>query len=235
MKVNCDIGERGIDNVTDIELMKYIDIANIACGGHAGNSQSVAFFSELAQQHKVTVSAHLSYPDKENFGRTSMNIGIHELEDALDHQYALLPDTPIVKLHGALYNDCWHNHLLSEKITDWFVNQKIHTVITPENSALAVSCKEAGIKVITEAFAERRYNLNIESNKMSLVSRKHAMASIVDLEEALAQSKSIKNGEVKVFINGTMETTSHSITAETICIHSDSAIALNLAKRLRDV
>ena len=74
MKVNCDIGERGADHPVDRQLMELIDIANIACGGHAGDETSIHAFCQLAEQHGVTVTAHLSYPDRENFGRRSLDI-----------------------------------------------------------------------------------------------------------------------------------------------------------------
>ena len=63
MLINCDIGERGADHPQDRELMAYIHIANIACGGHAGDETSIEAFRALAEKHEVEVSAHLSYPD----------------------------------------------------------------------------------------------------------------------------------------------------------------------------
>ena len=113
MKINCDIGERG-EHPVDLELMELIDIANIACGGHAGDLKTVNLFRKLAEDHGVSISAHLSYPDKENFGRKSLDISASDLKKSLSEQYSLLDDVKTVKLHGALYNDCWLNEELAE-------------------------------------------------------------------------------------------------------------------------
>ncbi|MDX1294772.1 MAG: LamB/YcsF family protein, partial [Sulfurimonadaceae bacterium] len=104
MLINCDIGERGVAHATDDALMEHIDIANVACGGHAGSHESVAYYLGLAEKFSVDVSAHLSYPDPENFGRKVMQIETPELLRSLDEQYALLSHVKCVKLHGALYN-----------------------------------------------------------------------------------------------------------------------------------
>ena len=69
MLLNCDIGERGTNNRTDLALLDHIAIANIACGGHAGNVESVRFFYAQALEKGVRPTLHLSYPDRENFGR----------------------------------------------------------------------------------------------------------------------------------------------------------------------
>ena len=106
MVVNCDIGERGVNHPTDLKLMTLISTANIACGGHAGDRESVDAFCALADKNNVTVSAHLSYPDKENFGRISMKIDPERLADSLSEQYELMPPAvKRIKFHGALYND----------------------------------------------------------------------------------------------------------------------------------
>ena len=233
--VNCDIGERGSDNETDIELMSYIDIANIACGGHAGEKKSVGKFRKLALENDVKITAHLSYPDKENFGRVSMKISNDALMKSLSNQIEHLPDTKSVKLHGALYNDCWHNEQLSEFITNWFINHKIEEVIAPDNSVLAKYCRQNNIKILSEAFAERRYNINSKIDQLSLVRRSHTKASIDNCSDALRQAKEINSGQVSAFIDETDQTKTVPIHAETICIHSDSTIALQLARELQNV
>ena len=109
MLINCDIGEKGPLHEGDRKLMEYIQIANLACDGHAGDKASVDAFRELAGKCGVGVAAHLSYPDKPNFGRASMALPEAELLAALDAQLALLPGVTLVKFHGALYNDAARN------------------------------------------------------------------------------------------------------------------------------
>ena len=125
MKINCDIGERGIDNKVDQQLMTLIDIANIACEGHAGDQDSVDFFRDLAKKNNVLVTAHLSYPDKENFGRLSMEIAQKDLLEFLDQQYSLMSDVKAVKFHGALYNDLNNNVKLANWVFEWLIQNKI--------------------------------------------------------------------------------------------------------------
>ena len=168
MKINCDIGERGIDNLTDLALMKLIDIANIACGGHAGDQQSVDFFRDLAQRNNVLITAHLSYPDKKNFGRLSMAISKEHLLSSLDAQYSLLRDVKAVKFHGALYNDLNNNAQLANWIFEWLQINKIQLLLCPQNSILASLC-QGQIKVMPELFAERAYIY--ENNQFALMPR----------------------------------------------------------------
>ncbi len=234
IKINCDIGERGPDHPVDIALMEYIQIANIACGGHAGDQKSVNAFYNLAKQNGVEIAAHLSYPDRKNFGRTSMEISSEGLLNSLNEQIRLLPDTNCVKFHGALYNDAAVNTALAEILTTWLKNQKIKKVLAASTSKLADCCLEAGIAVLNEVFAERRYAYCPKEKQLTLVSRSKDYASISDCNEALDHSKNmICRGTVNAYIednSGGISRLDCPIKADTICIHSDSKIALDLAK-----
>ncbi|MDC7220284.1 MAG: LamB/YcsF family protein [Spirochaetales bacterium] len=236
MHVNCDIGERGADHPVDRELMNHIALANIACGGHAGDRESVDAFLALAREKGIAVSAHLSYPDRENFGRTSMDISRKELLTSLDEQYKLMGAVEAVKFHGALYNDCWVDGKLASDLADWLKAKGIQTIITPDQSSLAVESAKRGITVMAEAFAERRYAYNPANQQLSLVSRKLDYASIHDLEEAVAHAQRIvEEGRVDGHIDdgkGHVEIRPLPLKADTICIHSDSPISLELAARL---
>lgn len=239
IRINCDIGEREPDNKTDIELMKHIHIANIACGGHAGDEETVAVFRRLAKEYNVGVAAHLSYPDKENFGRVSMDISEKNLLKALDEQYKMMPDVKMVKFHGGLYNDCAGDKELARLLADWLSENSIEAVITPDKSEMAKAASVAGIRVISEAFAERAYNFDPGTGRLSLVSRAKKYACIHDCEAAVAHSEMIlKNGVVEAYVDtgeGDPKREKAAINAETICIHSDSVIALELASRLADL
>ena len=235
--VNCDIGERGAGHPVDIELMRWIDIANLACGGHAGDERSVRAFRQMARDHRVTVTAHLSYPDREHFGRRSVEIDTPRLLESLARQYALLPDIRVVKFHGALYNDSCARSELAGTLTDWLTRTECDTVITAPDSALARACSASGIGVLREAFAERRYRVDPESGRLSLVGRDRSYACIAEISEAVAQAVAIVDrGEVSAVVesdSGTVAIRTAFLAADTICIHSDSAIALPLARELR--
>jgi len=105
MRINCDIGERGPGHAVDRRLMEVVHIANLACGGHAGDRASVQAFRALAEEHGVELAAHLSYPDRPNFGRRVLAMPLPALLASLDEQLALLPSPKRVKFHGALYNE----------------------------------------------------------------------------------------------------------------------------------
>jgi UPF0271 protein len=238
IKINCDIGERGPDHPVDRELMSHIHIANIACGGHAGDEKSVAAFVEMAERNGVMTSAHLSYPDRKNFGRKSMDIDPEELLASLDNQYSLLPGTQMVKFHGALYNDSCVDAELASVLTSWLSQKSLGMVITPFDSELAEDCRKRGITVLSEAFAERRYRFLPESERLVLVSRAKDYASIHKCDDAVKQAKNIaEERRVLAVVEREKEDLEYHwvpILAETICIHSDSPISLELAKRLSE-
>ncbi|MDC7241506.1 MAG: LamB/YcsF family protein, partial [Spirochaetales bacterium] len=197
------------------------------------DERSVAAFRKLAQEKGVEVSAHLSYPDRENFGRTTIDITPEALLASLDEQYALMNDVKMVKFHGALYNDCAADASLAALLAGWLEKQGINRVMTPFDSELAGICAEKGMEVVPEAFAERRYAWSRESGKLSLVSRTREFASIHDLDEAVAHSKAIYlNQSVLAYEDDALMSEPTPLQAQTICIHSDSEIALELAEAL---
>ncbi|MDD7986772.1 LamB/YcsF family protein [Lentisphaera marina] len=233
MKINCDIGERGINNVIDQELMTLIDIANLACGGHAGDSESVQFFRDLAEKNDVQVSAHLSYPDRVNFGRLSMKLDRDELLDALDQQHSLVKDVKWVKFHGALYNDLNANKSLAKLVYTWLEANEIEVLLCPQKSAIAELCHQhEQIQVLAELFAERAYIYDQEADQFALMPRQQSGAVLKDLEEALAQSEDLLLGRVLTQEEDGRKVL-REIHGESICIHSDAKIALELAKELR--
>ena len=237
--INCDIGERGPDHLPDIDLMDHIHIANIACGGHAGDRESINAFRKRADEKGVTVSAHLSYPDREHFGRIHIDIPYEKLRVSLDSQHELLKDIQLVKFHGALYNESTKDSALAEMLADWLQSREIKKVIAPLPSALSHSCLCRNIEILAEAFAERRYLFDPETDTLSLVLRTRDYASIQNCIEAVEQTRGIvMNKKVKAVIekpDGTVSYTDVPINADTICIHSDSEISLELAKQIADL
>ncbi|MBI4351946.1 MAG: LamB/YcsF family protein [Elusimicrobia bacterium] len=233
MQINCDIGEKGPLHEEDRKLMEFIHIANLACDGHAGDRESVAAFRALAAQRGVGVAAHLSYPDKPNFGRASMALPEADLLAALDAQLALLPGVKLVKFHGALYNDAWRDARLADLLAGWLMRAGIGGVLAPADSELAAAARRLGITVLREAFADRRYAWDEEGGRLRLASRADADAAITGVKEALAQAEEIA-GRGRVNVGGDPARPDwREIKADTVCIHSDSPIALELAAALR--
>src|SRR5882757_7638098 len=107
--LNCDMAE-GVGN--EQELMPFISSANIACGYHAGNEELMKETIDLCLKHAVAIGAHPSFPDRENFGRTNMNLPLNEVSEMVTDQLQVIKKIATslgarlhhVKPHGALYN-----------------------------------------------------------------------------------------------------------------------------------
>lgn len=225
MILNCDIGERGADHPVDRALMSSIGLANIACGGHAGDLTSIRAFRALADDLGVRVAAHLSYPDRENFGRISLGLCGEELLQALDVQAERFGVFDRVKFHGALYNDTVRNQDLAQICAEWLVDRRVGEVVCPAGSELAEAAAKAGLQILKEAFADRRYQRS-ETGRLELVPRSHPQAVYATVREVLEQVENlITRGKVT-----TLEGETASIKADTICIHSDSPTALESAQ-----
>jgi UPF0271 protein len=234
MLINCDIGERGPGNAVDRRLMGLVHIANLACGGHAGDRDSVRAFSALAGEQGVELAAHLSYPDRPGFGRRRLSLPLPALLASLDGQLALLPSVPRVKFHGALYNESCRDRGLAAALGEWLARTGIRELLAPDDAAIASEARRQGITVLREAFVERRYEYDASERRLRLVDRSRPHASITDLEGALAQAEEIvSRGRVNVRHEAGGRPRWREIAADTVCIHSDSPIALELALALR--
>lgn len=237
--LNIDIGERGPHHAGDHALIPYADIVNIACGGHAGSARSVDSFRTMAEENNIVVTAHLSYPDKPNFGRKTVKMSFPQLRDSLDTQLAMLPGIKMVKCHGALYNDCCSDAKLARNVAEWLASTEVSCVITLKGSELDKECQHVGIRVLSEAFAERRYTYSQSTRQLTLVNRKEQNACIADLGEALEHVRMmVHHKQVNAFIADSAQQSTVrkvSLDLDTICIHSDSAIALELAEGVAEL
>ena len=153
-----------------------------------------------------------------------MDIPWNQLVDSLDEQMKRI-ETDAVKFHGALYNDAAADPQLAENLIGWLQRRNVQTLIAPGDSALATLANAAGIEVMAEAFAERGYCR--KNGRLALRPRSEPGAVLHALNVALEQSRSLTDGKV-VLPDGS---TAH-IQADTICIHSDSPIALPLTTAL---
>ena len=197
--LNCDMGE-GTGN--DIEIMPFISSANIACGYHAGDEDTMNRTIELAVQNGVSIGAHPSFPDMENFGRKELHLDEHILYDIIILQLQVL-DTIAesagvsihhVKPHGALYNmsarDSAMSAIIARAVKDIDPNLVFYGL---SGSHLISEAKNMGLKTASEAFADRTYQ-----DDGSLTPRSQAGALIENEEHALQQVlQMIKTGTVK--------------------------------------
>lgn len=217
----------------DANIMPLIDQCSIACGGHAGDFQSMHRTVNLAKKYEVEIGAHPSYPDRENFGRKSMNLTDYDLLNSLKSQVKTLrmicssegTTLSYIKPHGALYNDAVSNREIAEiiiKLIQDFPNCKL---MAPWNSELDMLAKEEGIPVMYEGFADRRYHENL-----ALVPRAHHDSVIHQPTKALSQVLSIANDH---HIE-TVEKVKVPFRAHTFCVHGDNPAVLDILKLLKN-
>jgi UPF0271 protein len=227
--INCDIGE-GIGN--DELLMPYITSANIACGYHAGNEETMLQTILLAKKYKVNIGAHPSFLDKENFGRTEMKLSPDEIYELVFTQIKVLQKIAEdnnakmhhVKPHGALYNMAAKNKDLAKAIATAVKNCDEKLILFGlSNSFLISEAKAIGLKTANEVFADRTYQ-----EDGSLTPRSHPNALILNVDEMLPHVlMMMKQQKVK-----TVSGKEISIVAETICIHGDGEHAVDFAKAI---
>ena len=210
--LSADLGE---GSPGEAEIWPLITSANVACGGHIGDEDSMREAARLAQIHGVRLGAHPSYPDRENFGRKSLVMAADALRDSLIAQLSALnalARVEHVKPHGALYNDAHRNRDLARIIVE--AMQSVApglAMVAPDDSQMATAARAAGIKVIREAFADRRY----ESDG-SLTPRSIA-GSTLTVEEAVAQASLLATQSAVIARDGTRI----GIRFDTLCIHAD--------------
>ena len=219
----------------DANIMPFISSANIACGYHAGDEETMNRTIELAMQYGVSIGAHPSFPDMENFGRKEMNLDEHILYDIIVLQIQVL-DTIAesagitihhVKPHGALYNmgakDPAIAAIIARSVKDIDPSLVFYGL---SGSHLINEAKNLGLKTASEVFADRTYQ-----DDGSLTPRSQAGALIEVENQALQQVlQMIKTGTVQTISGKTIP-----IIAETICIHGDGKHAAVFAKKINEV
>ena len=230
--LNADLGEYQTEDqyLTESQLLGYLSSCNIACGGHAGNEETMQKMILACKQKGVTVGAHPSYPDREGFGRRRIVIDDSALKESLVSQLrsflfvsdALSVPMSHVKAHGRLYNDAARDknlaHLLVNAIKE--IDARV-SIVGPPNSILAEAARNSDLNFIAEAFLDRRYK-----DDGFLVDRDSPGAILGSIAERCEQARSI-------VCNQRVETESNNfiqIEAKTLCLHGDSPDALETAR-----
>jgi 5-oxoprolinase (ATP-hydrolysing) subunit A len=237
--LNCDMGElpEAIADGTQEALMPSFTSINVACGGHAGDTQTMQTTIEQARRWNIAIGAHPGYPDRANFGRLELDLSPEAISESVYTQVQALDAIAArsgvtlthVKPHGALYNQAVHNHDLAEAIAKGIARWKHDVVLVGLAGSLMLDVfRKAGFPIAAEAFADRRYEPD-----GTLRSRKHPDALIRDPAEAGRQALRIVQSGAVVAYDGSRV----SVSAQTICIHGDSPgareIAAEVAKTLR--
>lgn len=231
--LNCDLGE-GEPEATTGALLDCVDLANIACGGHAGDGGTMRSVVRQALARGVQTGAHPGLPDREGFGRVAaevspaglvgmMAVQIGELRGAIRAEGGRLNH---VKLHGALYHLCDQRDELAEACVDWMQAELEGVALIVGAGGLLHAVAEArGVPLLREIFAERGY-----AGEARVVPRGHA-GDVIDDPSAVAQR--IKFWRATGFLpldNGSQ----WLVEAETVCVHSDSPGSVALARAVRE-
>jgi len=232
--INCDMGESygRYTLIDDATLMPHIDACNIACGYHAGDPVVIDRTIRQAKEAGLEIGAHPSYPDRQGFGRRTMDISGSELMPLIKYQICALMgmakthgvDITHVKVHGALYNRA-AAHLQTAIAVARAVKSisKELTLYAPYLSEQYKVAEELGLKVKCEAFVDRKYNAD-----RSLVSRSIEGSVIGAPDVARAQVLSIHRDKVVT----SMDDQQVAIKADTFCIHGDNPAALAILEHL---
>ncbi|MCX8957154.1 5-oxoprolinase subunit PxpA [Erwinia psidii] len=229
--LNADLGE-GCAN--DHALLKLVSSANIACGYHAGDTQTMRQSVIWALESGVAIGAHPSFPDRENFGRTAMQLPPETVYAQVVCQIDALQAITRseggrllhVKPHGMLYNQSAREPELARAIARAVRAVDAELILVGLAGSESIRAATAlGLRTRQEVFADRGYQ-----DDGSLVPRSQPGALLESGEQAIAQTLAmIQTGKVRS-ISGSWI----SVTAETVCLHGDGEHALTFASQLRD-
>lgn len=238
MKLNCDMGEAfgawkmGLDD----KIMPHVDQANVACGFHASDPNTMAKTVALALENNVLVGAHPGYPDLVGFGRRNMDIAPNELKAIIQYQVGALQGicqsqkTQIgyVKPHGALYNTMMADFSVLETVmqavSELDASLPLMVMAVPEAEEIKAMAKKFGLTVWFEAFSDRLYT---DEGRLTPRKEPNAVHASFDLIEQQVK---------QLCETGTLTTASGkqlAIHADTICVHGDGAHAVEAVTRIR--
>ncbi len=232
--LNADLGEspEALANGADFEMMRYITSANVACGGHAGDENTMRQTVNAAKELNVAVGAHPSYPDRQNFGRLELTIAPAELEKSVREQISSLLKIADqfglrlvhVKPHGALYHAT--NKVRETALAVGRALQAIdpQLIMVGQAGALALEVwREMGLRTASEAFADRRYEPDGTLRKRTLPG-----ALLETPERAAQQALDIVLRRRVIASDGS----ELPLLANTICMHSDTPGAATIAREV---
>jgi len=236
ININCDLGESSkfCSTENDPQLLKIVNSANIACGYHAGDKQTMEKTIKISKENSVSIGAHPSFNDPENFGRKRLNLPSGEITKLIVDQINILSNIAItsgikvthVKPHGALNNMACEDYELAKIISDSIIQVKKDLIfLVPKGSQMENAGKKLGMKIATEIFADRNYEDN-----GNLVSRSKSNAMITDPEIA-------KKHVIKMVENQALNCYSGKqipCEIDSVCVHGDGQSAVKTAKQIRE-
>ena len=236
ININCDLGEKSkfhsIEN--DPELLNIVNSANIACGYHAGDSETMELVIKISKDNGVSIGAHPSFNDLENFGRKRINLNSSEIKKLIVEQYEILQtiaqkhneSVTHIKPHGALNNMACEDLELANILanTIYGIDKNI-IYLVPTGSKMEIAAKKLNMKIACEIFADRNYE-----DDGNLVSRSKPNALITDPEVAKKHVFTMVKNQSLNCLSGKQI----SCEIDSVCIHGDNISSLNTAKSIKD-
>ena len=236
ININCDLGESSKLHSTknDPLLLEIVNSANIACGYHAGDRPTMQKTVEISKINNVSIGAHPSFKDLENFGRKRLNLPTSEIRKLIVDQIDILSNianekkmkVTHVKPHGALNNMACENYDLAKIISESIIEVNKELIfLVPTGSQMEKAGKKLKMKVAAEIFADRNYE-----DDGNLVSRKKSNAMITDPEIARKHIiKMVQNQALNCYSGKQIP-----CEIDSVCVHGDGESAVNTAKEIRD-
>ncbi len=232
--LNCDLGEKShhYDGRNDEILMQIINTANIACGFHAGDTETMSQTIKLAKKNNVSIGAHPSFDDKENFGRKRIYLSEAEVTKLVIDQINILNEfaqkadmeLTHIKPHGALNNMACENYDLSLTIGSAIkeCNPNLIYMGLPLTE-MERAAKKLNLKFAAEIFADRNYDDN-----GLLLSRDKENSLVTEPQKAVDNVKRmLENNGIYCYSGKKI-----SCDIDTICIHGDGELAVEIADYL---
>ena len=235
ININCDLGEKSKlhSNKHDPDLLKIVNSANVACGYHAGDEETMNQVVTISKENGVSIGAHPSFNDPENFGRNRINLTANEIRKLIIDQYEILQNIAIkhnekvshIKPHGALNNMACEDLELATILAK-AINEisKDLIYLVPTGSKMQAAAKKLNMKIACEIFADRNYE-----DDGNLVSRKKPNALITDPEIAKKHVLSmVKNQSLNCHSGKQIP-----CEIDSVCIHGDNESSLATAKSIK--
>lgn len=233
--LNVDIAEGfGVWRIADDDaLLSVVSSANIACGFHAGDPGTMRRACVTAVKHGVAIGAQVSYRDLAGFGRRFIDMAPMELVDDILYQLSALQgiaavsggQMSYVKPHGALYNAIVHHERQAAAVVEAVrqFDASLAVLGLPGSRWLELAA-DAGLETVAEAFADRAY-----TPEGTLVSRREPGAVLSDPTAVTERAVRFATEGTVVAVDGTVL----DMPARSICVHSDTPGAVELAKAVR--
>ena len=236
ININCDLGEKSKlhSNKNDPALLEIVNSANVACGYHAGDEETMREIIKISKNRGVSIGAHPSFNDPDNFGRERMNLSENEIRKLIIDQYEILQkiaqenneNVTHMKPHGALNNmACEDIELATILAKVIYEIDKDLIYLVPTGSKMETAAKSLNMKIACEIFADRNYE-----DDGNLVSRKKPHALITDPEKAKKHVLSMVQNQAINCHSGKQI----PCEIDSVCIHGDNESSLATAKSIKD-